>query len=112
MSLVTITDAAAEKAKEILVAEGKAEGGLRIYMAESSCGGPSYGMDIDERHDVTDLVVEKNGVRLFVDRDTAKSLNGLEIDFINDGEKEGFILNGGEKAEEAAACNTGCNGCG
>lgn len=111
--MITITDAATEKAKEILAAEGKPDGGLRIYMAESSCGGPSYGMDIDLRPDVTDEVIEKNGLKVFVDRDTARGLHGLEIDFINDGEREGFILNGGEQpAAEAASCNTGCNGCG
>ena len=48
--VVTISEVAAQKAKEILTAEGKADWGLRIYSAGGGCCGPSYGMDIDQRN--------------------------------------------------------------
>ncbi len=46
--MLTISDAAAEKGKQKLTAEGKADWGLRVYMAESSCCGPSFGMNVNE----------------------------------------------------------------
>ena len=47
--MLKISDNAAEKAKEILKAEGKEGWGLRIFVQGGGCCGPSYGMDIDER---------------------------------------------------------------
>lgn len=105
--MITITDLAAEKAKEILAAEGKAEWGLRIYTAGSSCCGPSYGMDIDEKPAEGDEIVEKNGLRVFLDKGTYDRLDGMELDFIDDGERRGFILTG-----VPAAGSGDCSTCG
>lgn len=105
--MIAISDLAAEKAKEILSAEGKAEWGLRIYTAGNSCSGPSYGMDIDQNPAEGDEVVEKNGLKVFMDKSTSQNLNGVEIDFVDDGERQGFVMNGGQ-----SSCGTGCSSCG
>ena len=105
--MITITDAAAEKAKELLTTEGKADWGLRVYTAGGGCCGPSYGMDIDEKPGDNDDVVEKNGIKVFVDKDTAKKLEGMNIDFIDDGEKQGFVIAGGS----APSCSPSCTSC-
>lgn len=102
--MVTITDTAAEKAKEILSAEGKAEWGLRFYTAGSSCCGPSYGIDIVEEAVAGDKTIEKNGLKVFMDADTYQNLTGMNIDYIQDGEREGFVLTGGK----APSCGPGC----
>jgi iron-sulfur cluster assembly accessory protein len=106
--VVKISDAAAEKAKEILVAEGKDSWGLRIYMAEGGCCGPSYGMDIDERPAEGDDIVEKNGLRVFVDQNASRNLKGMEIDFVDDGERQGFVITG----QPSSSCGSGCASCG
>lgn len=106
--MVTISEVAAEKAKEILKAEGKVSWGLRVYMSTGSCCGPSYGMDIDENPAEGDEVIEKNGLRVFMDKNTVKNLSGMEIDFIDDGERQGFILTGGKPS----SCDSGCSTCG
>ncbi|MGD1076486.1 MAG: iron-sulfur cluster assembly accessory protein, partial [Thermodesulfovibrionales bacterium] len=76
--MIKISDIAAEKAKEILTAEGKDSWGLRIYLAEGGCCGPSYGMDIDERPADGDEVLEKDGLRVFIDQSTSQKLSGME----------------------------------
>jgi len=106
--MLKISDVAAEKAKEILAAEGKDSWGLRIYTAEGGCCGPSYGMDLDERSSDGDEVVEKNGLRVFMDQSTSKNLEGMEIDFIDDGERQGFVITGGA----TPSCGSGCSSCG
>lgn len=106
--MVTITETAAKKAKEILVAEGKANWGLRIYTAGGGCCGPSYGMDLDEKPADGDEVVEKDGLKVFIDKNTFQSLGGMQVDFINEGDKQGFILTGGK----APSCDSGCSSCG
>lgn len=92
--MITVTDLAVEKAKEILAAEGKAEWGLRIYTASGGCCGPSYGMDIDEKPAEGDEIVEKDGLKIFLDKSTYEMLDGTELDFIDDGERRGFVLTG------------------
>ena len=106
--MVTISEAAAKKAKEILVAEGKASWGLRIYTAGGGCCGPSYGMDLDENPNDGDEIVEKDGVKVFIDSNTLKTLGGMQIDFMADGDTQGFVLTGGK----ASSCDSGCSSCG
>jgi iron-sulfur cluster assembly accessory protein len=106
--VVTISEVAAQKAKEILTAEGKADWGLRIYSAGGGCCGPSYGMDIDQNPADGDEVVERDGLRVFIDQNTLKSLGGMQIDFVSEGERQGFVLTGGK----ASSCDSGCSSCG
>lgn len=101
-----ITALAAQKAKEILAAEGKSGWGLRVYKAGESCCGPSYGLDIDEEALQTDDVIEKDGLRVFVDKELMTSLSGMSLDYYQDSEREGFIMTG------AMANSCGSGGCG
>lgn len=105
--MFTITDIAAERIREILVAEGKAEWGLRIFKMDGGCCGPSFGMDIEQRASETDEVIEKNGLRVYIDRETYSNLTGMTLDFIEDGERQGFVLTGGN-----SSCGPGCSSCG
>ncbi len=106
--VLKVSDTAAEKAKEILKAEGKEGWGLRIFIHGSGCCGPSYGMDIDEKASEGDETVEKNGLKVFVDKEAYASLGEKEIDYIRTEQGEGFVINGGE----APSCSSGCSSCG
>jgi len=106
--VVTITDTALEKAIAILAAEGKDNWGLRIYSAGGGCCGPSYGLDIEERPLSDDEVIEKNGLRVFVDKNTLAGLNGMKLDYYDDGERAGFVLSGGS-GPSGSACGSGCS---
>ncbi|MEW5745495.1 MAG: iron-sulfur cluster assembly accessory protein [Nitrospirota bacterium] len=114
--MITITDKAAEKAKSILAAEGKDSWGLRIYSAGGGCCGPSYGLDIDERPLADDEVIEQAGLRVFVDKNTGTTLAGMQLDYLEDGEQEGFILTGGSAPscgpQSSGGCGSGCSSCG
>jgi len=115
--MLKISDSAAEKAKEILKAEGKEGWGLRIFVQGSSCCGPSYGMDIDEKAAEGDETVEKNGLKVFVNKETSASLAEKEIDYVSNDRGEGFVINGGEAPScgsgggAASSCGSGCSSC-
>ena len=106
--MLKVSDKAAEKAKEILKAEGKEGWGLRVFVHGSGCCGPSYGMDIDENPAEGDETVETNGLKVFVDKDASATLSDKEIDYIKNEQGEGFVINGGK---EAPSCGSGCSGC-
>ena len=107
--MLQISDIAAEKAKEILKAEGKEGWGLRIFIHGSGCCGPSYGMDIDEKATDGDQTVEKNGLKVFCDTQAFASLSDKEMDFIKTEQGEGFVIN--NLGQAAPSCGTGCSGC-
>ena len=65
--LVTITDAAVEKAKALLEARDLPEGALRVFVAGGGCSGYQYGMALARSTEEDDLVLEQGGVRIVVD---------------------------------------------
>jgi iron-sulfur cluster insertion protein len=108
--VLKISDTAADKAKAILKAEGKEGWGLRVFIHGSGCCGPSYGMDIDENAAEGDETVEKDGLKVFVDKEALASLSGKEIDYIKTEQGEGFVINSNEPS--APSCGSGCSSCG
>jgi iron-sulfur cluster assembly accessory protein len=111
--MLTITDTAADKAKEILTAEGKANWGIRLYVEGGGCCS-SYGLDLAETATDNDEVVEKNGLKVFIDKGTMQSVEGLVMDFIDDGERQGFVLTGGPSScgtGNDSSCGCGCSSC-
>jgi iron-sulfur cluster assembly accessory protein len=104
--VLTITDKAAEKAMAVLAIEGKDNWGIKIYVTGTGCCGPSYGLDLQEDQMPNDEIVEKNGLRVFVDKDLYKILSGMKLDYYADGNVEGFIFTG-----SAPSCSLGCNSC-
>ena len=107
--MVNISDAALDKAKEILNSEGKADWAFRFYTAGRSCCGPSYGIDIVENPEEEDQIIEKDGVKVFVDKTASESLSGMEIHYVVDGEREGFVIN---NPNPSSSCGPGCSSCG
>lgn len=107
--MLSITELAAEKAKEILEHEGKAEWGLRIFIAGGGCCGPAYGMDVDEHPKENDDVVEKNGLKVFADAETSRKLEGMLMDFYDDGQNQGFVIK--QQSGQAPSCNCGSDDC-
>ena len=107
--MFTITDSAAEKALEVLEKEGKADWGLRVFVAGGSCCGPSYGMDLDEKPKDGDEVTEKNGLKVFTDKETFEKLNDMTMDFVDDGQQQGFVIKG-DNPSSCAPDNGGAGG--
>ena len=105
--MIKISDEAAEKAKEILIAEGKTDSGLRIFLAGGGCCGPSFGMDISEKPAESDETFEKNGLKVFVDKTASEKLNGMEIHFVSEGEQQGFVVRG----NAPSSCGPSCSSC-
>jgi len=108
--MITISDAAADKIKEIMKTEGMPQAGLRLFSGGSGCGcsGPQYEIAIDDKAGDGDTVVVNRGATLYVDAETAKNLDGAELSFMQDERGEGFTLN----FPNGAPPSTGSCGCG
>ena len=91
--LVTITDRAAEKARDLLVEKSMPEGALRVFVVGGGCSGYQYGMALAQKPEPDDTTIEAaEGVRILVDGESAVLLSGAEVDYVDDLMKSGFTI--------------------
>ena len=90
--MITVTESAAGKIRELLSEEGKLESGLRVFVQGGGCSGFQYGLMIEESGGVGDQLFESNGVRLFVDPVSVSYLKGAEVDFVDTITGGGFTI--------------------
>jgi iron-sulfur cluster assembly accessory protein len=91
-AIVTITDKAAEKARNILNERGIENGALRVFVVSGGCSGYQYGMAIARSREEDDIAIEASGVTLLVDAESAPLLEGAEVDYVEDLMKSGFTI--------------------
>jgi iron-sulfur cluster assembly protein len=91
-TLITVTDKAAEKARNILNEKGIENGALRVFVVGGGCSGYQYGMAIARNREDDDIVIEASGVTLLVDQESAPLLDGAEVDYVEDLMKSGFTI--------------------
>jgi len=77
--LVTLTDAAAERVREILDERG--EGYLRVGVTNGGCAGMEYLMDYVSEPEKFDEIVEDNGVQIVVDAKAVLFILGSVVDY-------------------------------
>lgn len=89
---VTLTDAAAAKAKALLDQEGRDDMHLRIAVQPGGCAGLRYQLFFDERTLDGDALRDFGGLKVAVDRMSAPYVEGAVIDFVDTIEKQGFTI--------------------
>lgn len=105
---VTLSDAAAVKAKSLLDQEGRDDLALRIAVQPGGCAGLRYNLFFDDRVLDGDLTVDFGGVALTVDRMSAPYVQGATIDFVDTIEKQGFTIDN-PNATGSCACGDSFN---
>ncbi|MBA2337718.1 MAG: iron-sulfur cluster insertion protein ErpA [Acidimicrobiia bacterium] len=106
---VMLSDAAADKVRELIEAEGDPDLALRLAVRPGGCSGFSYDMFFDSQIDATDVVTEKGGVRLAVDAESAAMLSGAMVDYKNQGlQGAGFAIN---NPNQQRSCGCGQSFC-
>ena len=79
--VVTLTDAAAARVKEIMARAEKPYAGLRVGVKNGGCAGSEYIIEYAETADPLDEVVEDHGVRILIEPKAVLFLIGAEIDY-------------------------------
>ncbi|MCL7475518.1 MAG: iron-sulfur cluster assembly accessory protein [ANME-2 cluster archaeon] len=103
--MIEVTELAAGELKTLLEQENKQDHALRIFIAGMGCSGLSYGMTLDDTKKDDDLETTSNGVRLLMNSDIQESLDGAEIDYIDNEQGKGFVINN----PNAPKCGSGCS---
>ena len=104
MSLVTVTEAAAEQIHRLLESEGKIEThALRMKVVGGGCSGLQYQLMFDDQRKDVDSEVEINGVRVVVDEKSALYLVGTTLDYVDSLMESGFKIDN-PNANDTCGC--------
>jgi iron-sulfur cluster assembly accessory protein len=91
---VNLTATAASEVRRYIEEQGAAESaGLRVGVLPGGCSGFQYGLNIEDEAGEDDMVLESEGIRLFVDPFSLQYLNGCEIDYVSTFQGSGFTFN-------------------
>jgi iron-sulfur cluster assembly protein len=102
--VVSLTDAAAERVKEIIAGSDQPIAGLRLGIEKGGCAGMAYKMDYVSEPDPKDDVVEDQGVKIYVDPKASLFLLGTVMDFKTTKLTSGFVF---QNPNEVSACGCG-----
>jgi iron-sulfur cluster assembly accessory protein len=79
--MIQVTPSAVQQLRTLLEAQPiPSKKGLRVQVAKGGCSGLQYEMALDETRD-GDAVLNQDGVRFFIDSESATFLNGATLDF-------------------------------
>jgi len=78
--------------------------GLRVRVVPGGCSGFQYSLNIEEESKSGDFVIDKSGVKLFVDMFSAQYLNGITIDYTSNMMGSGFTF---ENPNATGGCGCG-----
>ncbi|OYX31467.1 MAG: FeS assembly scaffold SufA [Caulobacterales bacterium 32-69-10] len=102
--VVSLTDRAAERVKDIMAKADQPYVGLRVGVKNGGCAGQEYVMEYAEAAAPLDEVVEDKGVTILVDPKAILFLIGTEIDYETTRLAAKFVFNNPNQTD---ACGCG-----
>ena len=103
--MVTVTEKAASKIKELMAEEQEGDVSvLRVAIQGGGCSGFQYALGFDRGPQDGDNEIEMHGVKVVIDPFSAPYLTGSEIDFVDALMGAGFAIN---NPNVTAACGCG-----
>ena len=101
--MITLTETAAIKVKDLIESEGNADLALRVAVRPGGCSGFSYEMFFDSDVAADDRLTEDNGVRVVVDEASAELLKGATLDYKDGLQGAGFAIEN-PNAQRSCGC--------
>jgi iron-sulfur cluster assembly accessory protein len=90
--MITVTDAAAERVRQLMSRSEKPVLGLRVGVKARGCSGMSYFVEYAEEQRKFEDTVESKGVKIFIDPTAVMFLIGSEMDYVEGQFQTGFVF--------------------
>ncbi len=103
-AMITLTEAAALRAKSLIGKADKPVKGLRVGVRTRGCSGHSYFVEYAEAPKKFEDVIEDKGVKIFIDPASVMFLLGTEMDYVEDKLQSGFVF---RNPNEKSRCGCG-----
>jgi iron-sulfur cluster assembly accessory protein len=103
---LNVTESAAVEIKKFFAGEEDLteSAGLRVRVVPGGCSGFQYSLNIEEDSRSGDFILDRHGIRLFVDMFSAQYLNGVVIDYTSNMMGSGFTF---ENPNATGGCGCG-----
>lgn len=102
--MITISDSALARIQDMLSEQDTPNMFLRLGVNPGGCSGFSYGMGLDDQESEEDVFMDVKGIKVVVDKESVRYLNGLEIDYQETGMTGGFTIH---NPNAIASCGCG-----
>ena len=102
--VVTLTEAAAERVREIMAKADKPYAGLRVGVKNGGCAGQEYILEYAAEQGPLDEVIEDKGVRILIEPTSVLFLLGSQIDYEASKLSSKFVF---RNPNETDACGCG-----
>lgn len=102
--VVTLTDAAAARMKDIMAGAEEKFIGVRIGVKNGGCAGMEYTMDYATEAKPLEEIVVENGIKVLIDPKAILFLIGSEIDFVTEKLSSRFVF---RNPNQTDACGCG-----
>jgi iron-sulfur cluster assembly protein len=102
--VITLSDNAASRIKEILSNDETKSIGVRVGVKSGGCAGMSYIMEYTKEINPTDEIIEDKGVKVFIDPGAIMYLLGTEMDYKKEQFSSTFVF---KNPNETERCGCG-----
>lgn len=104
-AVISLTETAAEKLDGIMREKGVREShALRVFVSGGGCSGLQYGMTFDPSPRDVDTVFMQHGVRVVIDPQSLRYMEGATIDYVDSLMGGGFHI---ENPNAVSSCGCG-----
>ena len=103
--MITLTDSATTKVKDLILAEGDPALALRVAVRPGGCSGFSYEMFFDSDVADDDVTADYSGVKVVVDSSSAQMLTGATLDYKDGLNETGFSIDN-PNAQRTCGCGS------
>jgi iron-sulfur cluster insertion protein len=91
--MITISDSAKQKIKDILLEENNPKIALRTFVQGGGCSGFSYGFTMDDEINEDDFEIPLDEFKVLIDAMSMQYLTGSEIDYKEEIMGSSFTIN-------------------
>ena len=102
--VITLSDRAAERVKEIIANAKESIVGVRVGVASGGCAGMSYVMEYAKKANPNDEIIEDKGVKVLIDPKAIMYLLGTEMDYKKEELSSTFVF---KNPNETERCGCG-----
>jgi iron-sulfur cluster assembly protein len=102
--VMTLTEAAAGRVREIVENSGAEAQGLRVSIRKGGCAGMEYAVDLVSEPNAKDDFIERDGAKVWIDPAAVLYLLGTQMDFETTKLRSGFVFT---NPNQTSACGCG-----
>ncbi|MGV7219109.1 HesB/IscA family protein [Bradyrhizobium sp. UFLA05-112] len=101
--MINLTKSAENAMKSAISGGAQGTRGVRIMVEEGGCAGFKYTMGLADEPKPDETVIERGGIKVFVDNNSHEHLAGTTIDFVAALEGSGFTFDN-PNANSSCSC--------